>query len=658
MRSLNLILNDAEHDWREDVNRHFPLRSDTPVIKKSKANGRDWSFSTDLKNIFATISNDENLQRKFETEVSKYWDGDPEEIAKAVLHYLLHHELYHPIEAPFSVKGEDNDNKQIHQAIRRGLLQAEPSLSPMEQVVKVQVSQNGVKDFILDNRFALDNESNDYVRNDVIPIWDFIELLNTPSKTNFYTITRILYGAMYGPQSINEFFEKKSGKKGVDVAEKALSILIGKEVQLPRKKTASLVDKAKSLLDNDQNQEIYEQIKEYIKEIRTVFSGVDRYKGIELFMSVLGPYVEKGMPQARPDMQGQGSGGTPQNILQDLLDDMTPEEQAQFIEGLSQEDLEELGQGSDDDQSNSVTSDEKTDQEFNTLDVFALHEFYKRNHPIVKIIGGSKTGQKVTVGKQEYWDLKKSSILTEDQLSKINLRKINLLQKRTKLPWLIDLGNGTYRLDEYELKQHNIKDIIYVDEQLDVPDIVEFYLDSSGSMFSNQGNFGFNDGSRWDMLANVLYGYIDALYQAGKVIGKQSKIRIHNFADSQKDSELVSVDEFLRGDTNVLKVLFKPKNGYSVEDIDIDEKSDNLKRSYVVVTDGDLVIDGRTDRESQKMIRLAQNPKNHVMLFEIEKKYSLGRAVENNLNIVYKPVHDKNEMLQAGIEVLLSKWCT
>ena len=70
----------------------------------------------------------------------------------------MHHELYHPVEAPFSVTGENNDNKKIHQAIRKGVLKAEPNLSALEQVIKVQASQNGVKDFILDNRFALDNK--------------------------------------------------------------------------------------------------------------------------------------------------------------------------------------------------------------------------------------------------------------------------------------------------------------------------------------------------------------------------------------------------------------------------------------------------------------------------------------------------------------------
>jgi len=169
------------------------------------------------------------------------------------------------------------------------------------------------------------------------------------------------------------------------------------------------------------------------------------------------------------------------------------------------------------------------------------------------------------------------------------------------------------------------------------------------------GRYKVNDGGRWDMLSHVLYGFVDALYQGGRHVGKQSKMRIHNFADSQIDSELVSVDQFWNGDSSALRVLFKPENGYDVEDINLKQYADGQRRTYVVVTDGNLVIDGRTEREAEKMRSLAKNPNNHVVLFEIGGTYDLGNAVRNDPNIVYHQVHDKDKMLQAGLEVLLSK---
>lgn len=643
MKSMHLLLTEAEHEWRDEVKEDFPLRSTTPVIRNTKPDGRDWTFSTDLNKIFASIGNDEALQRKFETEVRKYWDGKPEEIALDVLHYLLHHELYHPIEAPFSVSGDDNDNKRIHQAIRQGIIRTEPQLTPLEQIVKVQATQNGIKDFILDNRFSLDNSEREYVRDDVIPIWDFLELLNADSKTNFYTITRLQYGILYGPSRVHDFFEGKAGKEGHDLAERALSALLQKTVKLPKIKKG----KASGLSEEDST-----RIQEYVRGIREVFSGKDRYAGIERFMSVLAPYVEKGMPQSRPDLHGEGAGTSPQNILQDLLDDMSPEEQATFVSGLTeQEDGNQFGLG----QANSITNFDPSNQEMNTLDVFAIHEYYKRNHPRIRIVGENKVGEAIVTGQQEYWHLQRSRVITEDELAKVNLQRIATLQRRTRLPWLIDLNNGTYRLNEYEPKKRDIKDIVYADSQIDVPDEVDFYLDSSGSMYQQASNFGFNDGSSWDMLSNVLYGFIDALVQAGKVVGKQTKIRIHNVADRQVNSQTITAEEFMKGNTSILSVLFKPENGYGVENLDIQPVNDGRKRAYVVVTDGNLVLEGRTGRESAKMLSLARNPNNSVVLFEIGGTYGLGNAVKNDQYVRYHPVHDKQKMLEAGLEVLLAK---
>jgi len=651
MKNMQILLNEAENEWRTEVRKDFPLWGNTPIVRNTKPSGRDWTFSTDLKKIYAHISNDKALQEKFKTIVAKFWNGNPEELARETLHYLLFHELYHPIEAPFSVVGENNDSKKIHQAIRRGIIVAEPKLSPLEQIIKVQASTNMVEDFILDNRLFLDNLVREYFQRDIIPTWDLLELQDNPSKTNAYTITRLIYGLMYGPQSTHDFFEEKAGKEGHNIAEKSLTAIIGKPVQLSAKKI--ILGKAKALLLPKSEQKAYEQLQEYVKAVRGVFSSEDRYKGIERFMAVLGPYVEKGMPQ-RADMLGEGSGSSPQNILQDLLEDMAPSEQEQFIQGLAQENESTLEQAASQmTKKPDVKQNSDSIDEMKNLDVLAAHEFYQRNHPKVLILGGKKIGESMVVGKQEYWNLKNSTVLTEDQLSRVNLRRIDILQKRTRLPWLIPLGNGTYRLNEYEFKQRDIKDIVYVDKSIDVPEVLEFYLDSSGSMFTGyDGRFKVNDGTRWDMLSHVLYGFIDALQQGGKQLGKQSRIRIHNFASAQKISEFISVDKFWKGNGAALRVLFKPENGGSSDALDINTTSTGRKTAYVICTDGEL---SNYESEAEKMRRLGKDKQNHVVLFEIGGTYGLGNCVRNDPNIAYHQVHDKEKMLQAGLEVLLSK---
>ncbi len=638
MQPLTTLLQEAEQEWRHHVSRDYPLWSTIPVERTGKPHpGRDWHFSTDLKKIMALVFNDESLQRKFKDVVPKYWDGEPEELARETVRYLLFHELYHPLEAPSS----KDDNKKIHQAIRRGLLKTEPKLSPLEQVGKVSAVENAVKDFILDNRFAVENEERNYVRQDVIPIWDLLELQDTPTKTNFYTITRYLYGQLYGPEKVHEFFEGKAEKKGVAAAQKAINALIQKA------EDTSLVERLKKLVSGKRKNS-----DDVVQAVRSVFAGEDRYTGIERFIAVLAPYIQPGMPNARCGYHGEGSGSSPQNILQDLLDDMTPQEQQEFLSSIP-EDIEKpttfsaVGSG----HGTNFTNDE-----INTLEISAIHELYKRNHPKVNITSGVKQGETVIVGKKERFVLQKTSVVTEERLLRMNLSRLARFQQRTRLPVLIPLENGLYRINEYRIDEREIRDVVYVDTKLDVPEEVEFYVDSSGSMYTNAENLGLNDGSSWDMLSSVLYGYVDALYQASQELQKPCSLRFHNFADTQKSSRRVSVDEFWeQGPAEVLKPLFKPENGYSVEELDIKVQKDGKQRAYVVVTDGNLVIDGRTQRESAKMKQLAKQPGTNVILFEIGGNYSLGKVVSGDKNIHYYPVYDKHKMLQQGIEVLLAK---
>ncbi len=656
MRSMHLLLNEAEYSWRDDIIRDFPLRSNTPLIRKTSQNGRDWAFKTDLTRIFAEISGDESLQKKFDTLVTKYWDGDSEELARETLRYLLFHELYHPIEAPFSVEGDDSDKKKITQAIRKGVLQAEPRLSSLEQMVKVQSAHNLITDFILDNRFFLDNLGAGYVRDDIIPVFDFLEMQDSQPRTDHYTVTRIMYGAMYGPKASHEYFAEKAGNDGIDVAEKALAALIRKPVQLPIPKNSPAYDDANISQGNRSAQDASARLQDYAADIRKVFCGKDRYNGIKRLMAVLGPYIQTGMPQGRSDLQGEGSGSSPLEILQDLMDGMTEQQQIDFVKGLGEEDQSALEQAAAQMQSSQEdtkpgSSDPYKDQMRN-LDVLAAHEFYKRNHPKVSIIGGKKTGESLVVGKRNYWDLKQSRVLTQDELARVNLRMIDALQKKTRLPWLIDLGNSTYRLNEYELKERNIKDIVYSDAHIDVPDVVEFYIDGSSSMFNhNRADFKVNDGSRWDMLSHVMYGFVDALLQGGKQVGKRTKIRLHNFADSQIDSELIPADSFWRGDPSALKVMFKPENGNYTYPC-VKESSNRGKTAYVLITDGDI---HNCDSEAPKIREISKGNNNQVVLFEIGGTYELGRELMHEPNIIYHQVHDKVKMLEAGLEVLLSK---
>lgn len=701
MKSMHSLLDEAEKEWRSEVKRDFPLWGNIPVARKTSSSDEDWQFYTDSKKIYANINDDRSLQEGFETIISEYWDGKPEDLARETMHYALFHELYHHLEAPFSMFGDDNDNKRTRQAIRSGLLKSEPDLSALEQIVRVEESENMVSDFILDNRFAIDNKVKGYVRPDIIPTFHFLWLQKSSAEANFYTITRFIYGALYGPQSTHGFFEDKTGKDGVDVAEEALSALINRPVRLPRQKD-SLVDDDKSTFHTDP--ETYDRLQEYASDIREVFSGNDRYKGIERFMAVIGPYVKKGiMPREHP-LDEENPAKNPQSVLQDLVDDMSPEEQKQFLDELSQESDDPLGLG-----------------------VSAMHEFYKRNHASVKIYNGNKTDESESVGRQEHFYLKGSQIITEDQISRLNLKRIEYFELRG-LPCLIELENGTYRLNEYGLKprdlreikpkdlkdaeQRSLSDILYADSSIDfhVPDVVEVYVNIGQGHGYRDKNFRVDDRSYWDMTYHLLYGFVDALREGGEKVGKKTDIHIHSIDTSihhhdkksyYLDSKLVSVDQFWEGSHSVIETLFNrgsnPDHNYH-DDIFVcnyldGSYRDGKKRTYVLIDHlGDSMISTSTmclnssDEYPEyiakcgislddvdmylnytpfelQLLEISKSSGNKILLLDIDDFrnghpiYETAALREKNPNLTYQHFtdnfEDKYSMMKESIEITL-----
>ena len=65
------------------------------------------------------------------------------------------------------------------------------------------------------------------------------------------------------------------------------------------------------------------------------------------------------------------------------------------------------------------------------------------------------------------------------------------------------------------------------------------------------------------------------------------------------------------------------------------------------------MIEGRTEREAKKLLQIAKNPLNKVILFEMERKFSLGLAVQHDPQIIIHSVKSKELMFQQGIAVIL-----
>lgn len=614
---LKDIFKHSEKRWRTLLRTHFPLRSNVQLIE-SKTN-HHWHFATDLKDIFYSINDEEYLKQVFSNVVSKYWNLPVETLFEETFVYLLFHEVYHPIEAP---KSKEDDKKTI-EAIRKGLLKSNPILGPLEQLLKIKSSKNIVQDFILDNRLYLDNIVNDYFEKTTIPIFDVVELNNSDQEDNIFNITRYLYAFLYGEDSVLDFFSEKL-VAGVAVAKESLEKLLGKKVSLNSKKRFDVVE-----------------------NIREVFSSDKRYKAIEKFISVLEPYI----PISPTNKYRVDLDCSLPSIFESLIQTLNSNEQQQFTSSLLDNDLEEiLGQNNVAVPNISSNDLEDLKKEVEISKIKALHEYYKNNNSKIKIFSRGKSADKLFNGKEKQFVRKRSNIITEEQLQLLNLKKIEQFQRNYGLPVLIPLNNGIYTLLEYDLVEKNFFSKVYSDLTIKVPDVIEFYIDSSGSMFDFYGSFKPGDNSRWDFLSRVFYGFLYSLNNAESIVGKKSKLRIHNFAEETVFSNFFYSDDFLSGEERLLELFFKPGNGFSSTNLNIKEEY-HKNSSYVIITDGQLST--FPQEEYAKMKRLSE--KNiSVLLFEIGGTYDLGSLVKKDPSILYYQVHSEKDLL-SGLEVLISK---
>lgn len=629
--NLKDLLKEAEVKWRNFLKRDFPIYNIIKINNESskKKKKEDWHFSIHMekKEIDALIFNEEELIQKFK-KVKKYFEeySDIEELAKDTLLYLLFHETYHLKDCPFS----EDDQKNILDAIRKGILMSYPDLSPLKQLIYTRSLFNPIIDVVTDVKFGFENQKRKYLNKKTILVWNIFEVLkDKPLSKTFLTLSDI-YVRLFASEEIYNFFKEYENEEVIESASQIFNDLI-----------------------NEFPGEFFEEKQEeYVEKMNRIFSGKRRYESIKKLSSIL----------SKNNESFEGSDGycfqySLTEILENLLEAMGQREYSQFLLQLNQE-LDSLLETEDgiknfqEGEIDSVKSYSITREEINNLNLYTMHEFYKRNHPSIRIIG-KKIGKKIDIFKKQYWKLFRSSIVSIDKLQNLNIKKIIQFQNKTQLPVLVHLKEGTYKINQYKIEEKKVRGITYVESKIEIPDIVEFYIDSSGSMYTNERNKGFNDGTKYDMLCRVLYGFVDTLREEGNKLGKKCKMRIHNFADFQKSSKILDLDEFWKGEPDVLKVLFQPENGYSVEDLNIHEYNDGKERTYVIITDGDLVIRGRTERESQKMRRIARRKNNKVVLFEIMGSYNLGCAVKDDPNIRYYSINNEREMFERGIEVLL-----
>lgn len=624
MKDIEKLLEKGVDNWREEVkiNRSLwsdmPVKTESPIVPDSdspflpdKIPEKEWLFHTDGSTVYTVINDPARLESKFQNIAPQFWEEDSEKLAEDVFTYLPFHELYHPIYAPFS----EEDRARTNYAAKKGIEKAEPDLNQLEVMGKVRFSHNSILDMMVDTKFALENNQRDLVESDIITLYDVFETHGTPfAELNSYHITRYLGASLFGPETVENYFKKRVGSEGVSVAEESLGSLLERDVDLS----------SEDRLDREN----------YLKQMEQKFSDLDeRYDAISRFMTELAPYVPASIPMSpglsMPVELLENMAGD-EELLEDLLDTMTDEEAEDFIEEITEE-LDQKGNGD------------------LRLQHRAMHEFYKRNNASIDLSGSGTTGQSIVEGIENYYDVQDIELVPKEELANRDLEAFLDFQESTGNPKVVMDGEKAIIFDYNERKRQK-REVGFVNDSIDLPGAVEFYLDSSGSMLEPDWDYdsvkGFKDNSKWDQLTRVFYGLTDAIIQGENKTDLQSRIRIHNFASETVSTELIDPKSFWDGSEVGLDKLFRPENGSGTR-LELDEYSDGLSRTYVVVTDGEVA---EWENLYEQIDSIAQRDK--LNYFEVGENSELGYELEEHPEVKYYSVDGMEEIVDQGIEIL------
>ena len=586
-----------------------------------------WSTSFIKDSItFDVSSSGKDLHKKFKNQ-NKNFRLSEEEIIKDFYFFELYKIFYKRLEAPFSPQ----DRKLIHKAIYDGLLINNPDLEPADALKKIEVLSELLKEFIALNRLFIENQTNNFFDNQIINFEINILLEKNLPALNNVTIVFYLMTVLYSSKIALQLLEKKLHEDVYGVSELALKKLLNRKanIELPNKLNKYLNEDQKSFMD----------VQKFAYDIRKLFErSSERYSAITRFSTILDQYIDYYIVHSsyKPTFSKD-------ELMIDLFDIFTIDEQSNFVKGIiNQANIQSVAPTSG-----------------INFELKAMHEFYKRNHPSLHLLGDSGVNRNVLQKGNYRVKIKKVSLLADYEIeNKLDIAKIFSFQNTFGVPVLVPVDDEDYYYYEYKILYHERRKVRYrrFSKFYTIPDILEIYIDNTGSMYwaEDADYIGFNDGSRRDMSLSVIYAFITELQKEATKQHKKCYLRMHSFSEVQVSSDLILLDDFLAGNGSSLKTIFNPENGHHFENLDVElPNADSSKRVVIVITDGDLVLEGRTEREASKLAFLAKNPLTQVILFEMEAQFSLGKAVKNNPKIYSYSVKDKDQMFYKGIDVIL-----
>lgn len=584
------------------------------------------SFIGDIISVDVAQSG-KDLHKKL-TKQNKNFRLPEDEVIRSFYYFELYKNFYKRLESPFSAK----DRKSIHKAIYDGLVQNDPDLLPGQALSRIEILSEVIKEFIALNRMFIENEDREDFLNEILNFQYQLILDKSTPSVNIFTVIFYLSTVLYSSKVSLLLLEKYLLEDNYGVTELALKKLLNRKLNI------DLPSKLNNYLDNDEKE--LRAIHKMGFEVRRMFERLpDRYQAISRFVTVLDRYIDFSLiyypykPTYSKD-----------ELLIDLFDTFTIDEQSQFVKGILNQENVQTTVGP----SSGISFESK-----------AMHEFYKRNHPSLHLLGDSGVSKNLLQKGNYRVKIKKVTRISEHEIeNKLDLSRILSFQTTFGVPVLVPIDDEDYFYYEYKILYHDKRKVRYrrYSKFFTIPDILEIYIDNTGSMYwaEDEDYVGFNDGSRRDMSLSVIYAFVMELYQEATKQNKKVYLRFHSFSEEQVSSELVLIDDFVTGNSSTLRALFNPNNGHHFENLDIEIPDfDKQKRVIIVITDGDLVLDGRTEREAEKMATLVSNPLTQVILFEMEQHFSLGKAVASNKKIHSYSVKEKDRMFYQGIDVIM-----
>ncbi|MBI5149048.1 hypothetical protein HZA33_05190 [Candidatus Pacearchaeota archaeon] len=328
-----------------------------------------------------------------------------------------------------------------------------------------------------------------------------------------------------------------------------------------------------------------------------------------------------GKGKSDEEMEGDSMSQT----MDDLLEELPDKERDDLLEdviqqGTNYDDYDSYGGGG-------KGAGMPSKRVLNSIASIATDEYYKQNADLIELKNPSEENISFELGTKKVWKLRSSLNLTSTEINKLNVKKIMDFQQKTGLPVLVDIGNGYWRFNDYELKETPLKSYSSQLTGIEIPDNWVLLQDSSGTM---TGGFFVGTGNKFDILNRVKYGLMKGLVNTAKKLGKHPKFGIVDFSDMTRYSgldDLVSIYDAKRH--RVKDVSLSPQCGGTYLNSDVFKKIEkDLKQGktiYTLITDGEVAGDNRIYSSIQN---IASKKDTAFVFVEVASSSSLGQQVK------------------------------